>query len=265
MTYSDTFESLVKFNVRGTKFSILDPGNTVAAETFCELGYEPAVVDLLDRVNARYPKAVFFDIGALHGYYSALVFSRYEGWQVVAFEPNPEAFAVLRQNFETLGIKGDARQQALNDAGDDLHFKGRTIVESGTPDAIVVPGTQFDELHIDFEAPAKIVKIDVHGAEGLVLAGMENAIRHDIAAVLIEVHAQHLLVGEHTYAQILDMLEANGLDVFEVEEFRYSDTATLVPIAGDRRDQFVDYTRWTEEQVSRERLIYAQRTGEVLS
>ena len=53
MSYATTSTQPVDFDIRGTKFSLLDPGNTVAEETFCGLGYEPAVVDLLDRILAE--------------------------------------------------------------------------------------------------------------------------------------------------------------------------------------------------------------------
>ncbi len=259
MTHTDTLGPLVQFNIRGTKFSLFDPGNTVAAETFCELGYEPAVVDLLDQIEARHPKATFFDIGALHGYYSALVGSRYKGWRVAAFEPNPEAYSVLKQNFEALGIKGSAHRQAVNETGGNLFFRGRTIVDPDTPNSIVISGTRFDEIEENAESVTKVVKIDVHGAEGLVLASMGNTLHDEISAIIVEVHAQHLLVGNYNYSNFLEFLETNGLEVFEVEGFRYSNTANLVPLTGEKRDQFTDYTRWTKEEISRERLIFAQR------
>lgn len=266
MTQSDTLDmpaAPVEFDVFGTRFRIYDPGNTVAAETFCPLGYEPAVVDLLDRLATRHPQAEFLDIGALHGYYSALVASRLPGWTVTAFEPGPEAFDVLKRNFELLSIPGKALRQALNATGDDLHFKGRTLVDAATPDAIVVPGTRLDDIAGTGSAPALVAKIDVHGAEGLVLDGARDTLRNRLDAALVEVHAQHLIVGDYAYARILEMLEEAGLHVFEVDGFRYDRQAKLVPLVGPARRQFVDYELWSEEQVSRERLLLALRAPDL--
>ena len=258
-TTAATDQTRVQIDVRGTRFPLLDPGGTVAAETFSELGYEPAVVDLLDRVAARVPDAVFCDIGALHGYYSALVATRYRSWRVHGFEPNPEAFAVLEANFRELGIDGEARRQALNDTGESLHFKGRTIVDPATADAIVVPGRRFDDLLPELPGQDLVVKIDVHGAEALVLAGMEEALAGPVKAAIVEVHAQHLLIGDRDYAAMLDMLEGAGLTVSELVDFRHADMARLVPLTGASRRAFVDYSQWTREQVDRERLIVATR------
>lgn len=266
MTSTSTFpptststDETVQIDVRGTRFPLLDPGHTVAAETFSELGYEPAVVDLLDRVEARLPRAVFCDIGALHGYYSALAATRYRDWRVYGFEPNPEAFAVLERNFRDLGIDGEARRQAINDTGDALHFKGRTIVDPATADAIVVPGRRLDDLLPDLPAGDLVVKIDVHGAEALVLAGMREALAGRVKAAIVEVHAQHLLIGERDYAAMLEMLEDAGLQVFELADFRHADETRLVPLTGAARQAFADYSQWTREQVDRERLIVATR------
>ena len=100
---------------------------------------------------------------------------------------NPEAFSVLEANFQRLEIKGQALRRAVNAMGDDLHFRGRTIVAPSTPDAIIVSGVRFDDMHTrGSRRPAKIVKIDVHGAEGLVLDGMREALIKVVTGLLVE-------------------------------------------------------------------------------
>lgn len=263
---------LTRFAVRGTSFALHDPGDTVARETFSSLGYEPAVVDLLDQIADRLPAATFCDVGALHGYYPCLVAARYPGWRVEAFEPNPQAFEVLAGNIHRAGDAhatrepGRAHCLALNETGDSLHFRGRTIVAPDTPDAIIVPGRRFDDLARDLPAGPLVVKIDVHGAEGVVLAGMTACLAGslpgiDLRAVLIEVHAHHLLVGGHDYEGMLGRLEGAGLEVFEIRDFRDTDTALPVPLTGETRRRFVDPALWTQAQIDRERLILATRPG----
>lgn len=264
---NDMSLSLTSFDVRGTTFTLYDPGDTVAHETFSALGYEPAVVDLLDRIAAGVPAATFCDVGALHGYYPCLVAARYPGWRVEAFEPNPQAFEVLAGNIRRAGhAQGNAHCLALNETGDSLHFRGRTIVTPGTPDAIIVPGRRFDDVAARLPAGPLVVKIDVHGAEGVVLAGMTSCLAGtlpgiDLHAVLIEVHAHHLLVGDHDYEGMLGRLEGAGLEVFEIRDFRDTDTSLLVPLKGETRRRFVDPALWTQAQIDRERLIVAGRPG----
>lgn len=257
MTSYDSSETYVTLSVRGTKFTMLDPSNTIEAETFSDSGYEPAVVSILDELSKRYPVAAFFDIGALHGYYSALVSSRYWNWRVAAFEPNPKAYGVLVKNFNSLNIAGSAYALAINDTGESLYFRGRSIVGQTTDDAIIVSGVRFDDLEVMPTHVPKIVKIDVHGAEGLVLSGMTDSLKKDIVAVLVEVHAEHLLIGKYGYADILDMLEQAGLTAYEVMNFRQMPEIKLQKLVNKNRNQFVDYELWTEEQVKRERLVFA--------
>jgi FkbM family methyltransferase len=257
MTNRPCAQSLTRFNVNGTCFQIDDPGGTVAAETFSDNGYEPAVVGLLDRIARHTPAAVFCDIGALHGYYAALVAARFGGWRIVAFEPNPEAHAVLQRNFDIAEIQGEARCQALNESGEALYFKGRTIVDPGIEGATRVTGIRFDDVLNELPSGDLVVKVDVHGAEALVLNGMREALKTRVAAALVEVHARHILVGTQDYADVLEPLETAGLNVYEVLDFRYAVTPGLQPLIGRARADFLDFNAWTAEQVSRERLLLA--------
>ena len=74
-------------------------------------------------------------------------------------------------------------------------------------------------------------------------------------------HAHHLLVGGHDYEAMLGRLEGAGLEVFEVRDFRDTDTALPVPLTGETRRRFVDPALWTQAQIDRERLILATRPG----
>ncbi|WOV91917.1 MAG: FkbM family methyltransferase [Candidatus Zeuxoniibacter abyssi] len=242
-------DNTVYFNVSGSVFTLYDPGRTVAAEIFSNQGYEPSVIDLLDRAHERQqPNTVFCDIGALHGYYPSLIRSRYPEWIVHAFEPNPIAYETLKYNFDLNTIRGEAYCLVMNDNGKSLHFKGRTIVSSSEPDFIIVNGITFDQFANKINIQNAIVKIDVHGAEGLVLSGMRNSLGTVAKDVLIEVHAQHLLVDLQTYADMLELLGQGGLTVWEVANFRNQSKAELVPLVGINRDKFTDFSKWEKHK-----------------
>jgi FkbM family methyltransferase len=139
---------------------------------------------------------VAWDIGAHAGFFSVLL-SRLVGdsGSVLAFEPEPENAARLVANLEANGCtnvevhaaavsdavsrQGFARHQSsLEGALTDTSTQGGTVTTT-TIDAIVASG-----------APApSIMKIDVEGAEGRVIAGGRRTIAAHRPAITIEVHS----------------------------------------------------------------------------
>lgn len=246
------------FAVGGATFALFDPGGTVAAETIGEHAYEPAVTALL--AETLRPGCTFLDVGALHGYFSCLVGALCPSSVVHAFEPNPEYFEVLEQNFRANGVRGFAHRVALSADASDLHFRGRRIVDASTPDAIVVRGMRFDDFADKAGFRDAVLKIDVHGAECLVMQGMRKSLRERVAHVFLEVHPKNLLVGPCDYQQLLVILEEAGFVVYEMDKFRQGGTPKLVPMVGAAREAFVEYDRWKPFHVSQQRMLYAKRS-----
>ena len=140
------------------------------------------------------PGWVVMDVGANIGAYSAWAAAQMKGSGVLlAIEPNPICFARLAVTLE--GISGDASalQVACGDADAAvaLHFEpGFTVSSSVRPFAnaserVSVRMRRLDEIatergieHID------ILKIDVEGAEDLVLRGAERILPHTDRIIL---------------------------------------------------------------------------------
>jgi len=102
----------------------------------------------------------------------------------------------------------------------------------------------------------QVVKIDVHGGEVGVLRGMTEQLRRRPLELLIEVHTSDLLVaGSH--AELVETLEAAGLDVFELRGFR-GRQGRLVPLVGAAREQLCDQRRWTASELYFMRFLYAR-------
>jgi len=133
------------------------------------------------------PGDVFFDIGANIGLVSLIVSTlpQFAGGVIHAFEPEPRNLDHLRRNFEVnrLQERAFAHGVALSRAegmaslfvrgatGDGRHSLVSTKGARGTVEVQVTTVSHFCEKQ---HVLPTVIKIDVEGAEGAVLAGMEG-------------------------------------------------------------------------------------------
>jgi hypothetical protein len=128
---------------------------------------------------------------------------------------------------------------------------------------MTVPATTFDAWAAQKGVTATVAKIDVHGAEGQVLRGMARSLREDLQHVLLEVHDHDLLI-DTTHHEVVNLLEAAGLNLYEIEEFRTSARPKLTPLRGDARDRLVDPDRWRWKDKALMRMILATKDPSVV-
>jgi len=196
----------------------------------CELFVAPKAVDtwqhmvdgtfdgfFLGVLSARDLRGkTLWDIGSHFGYH-ALCFAAMAGesGSVVAFEPNLQNCNRIRLHLERnsgLGTRISLRPCAVADRTGELTFVTAPHLESGEstgshladaniPNArdsytrfvtVTVPAVRLDDLMSEpgFTPPA-VIKIDVEGAESLVLAGAMQLLRRHKPMLLIEIH--HIL------------------------------------------------------------------------
>jgi len=122
-----------------------------------------------------------------------------------------------------------------------------------------VIGKTLDTWSAERDVFPTVLKIDVHGAEGMVLAGAKSVLRSSVRHVLLELHTRDLLL-KYDHEDVLSMLEDAGFEVFAVEGFRH-DVGRLVPLVGAARRQFVDQRQWTATELYFMRFLYARRAG----
>jgi FkbM family methyltransferase len=170
-----------------------------------EGSWDPSLTDLVE--HTLRPGDVFIDVGAHVGYFTLLA-SRRVGPRgaVLSIEPNPAALTELKQNVtrsnlknvlvehsacgETRGIVRLYLHTASNSSMASLASANAT---SGI--AVDVPSITLDQLfHECGLARANLVKIDVEGAELLVLRGMTQILK-DLRPVIALELAPHLLEG----------------------------------------------------------------------
>ena len=204
-----------------------------AIHTFCYFFgvWEPAVTALIsDRLQ---PGDVFIDIGANRGVHALLASGRVgPAGLVYAIEASPTIFAMLRANLDhNGGTNVVATNIAVSDrAGtiavylhDQSNYGCTTIV---APDAAngetrveMVETRPLGEI-VSIEAlrRARLIKIDVEGAEWLVLSGMAASLPLLARDVEILVEADPAALARHgaSLPDLLALMRAGGFAPFRI-------------------------------------------------
>ncbi|MCX6772766.1 MAG: FkbM family methyltransferase, partial [Candidatus Micrarchaeota archaeon] len=165
------------------------------------------------------------DVGANIGYFTH-VFSRLVGekGRVVAFEPFPEAFALLKKSAEANGLKNVSLEPlALSDTIgkstlylSDKNFGDNSLVERKGENGVLIRTTTLD-AYAKEKGITRIdmVKIDTQGAEYEVLKGMAAVIRNFHPAILCEIWPP--MSGKEKSLELLSLLSSEGY-TFETED-----------------------------------------------
>lgn len=187
--------------------------------------YEPVTTRCFSQLLR--PGDVFVDIGANHGYFTLLAASLVgDRGRVVAFEPNPPVFEQLRTHVHLNGFEPRVSLEpyALGDAPtrDARLYLSRDVVNTGLssltpdPEVLAAGGLSADAtltVSVDtfdrwFQRSGldrvDLVKIDVEGAEALVMAGMRTALRTG--------RLRHLVVETVWNGSVHEALVAAGYD-----------------------------------------------------
>jgi FkbM family methyltransferase len=175
-----------------------DLGDHIAREACITGFYEPPVT----RIFQQHIRAggTVIDAGANWGYFT-LVGGAAVGprGRVIALEPDPRQHARLRRNLELNAFRhvqalasaaadgtGETRLAGFADGHDNQGTSSIVDVHESTA-PFVVPTVALDEVAGD--TSVDIVKIDVEGAEDLVLAGMRDGLSAQrYRAILLELH-----------------------------------------------------------------------------
>ena len=198
------------------------PDNTTVRSI---VGTYTAVLDCVDRLR---PGMAFIDVGANAGVFSLFAADRVgEEGRVVAFEPSLEIFQLFLRN---VSLNSNARRivpfnAALGEETRVVRFdpatpehSGRAHVDaSGSAEVLQIgPAELTPLLTALIEGRETIVKIDVEGAEVMVLAALAPFLRSGrVAALVAEVNAVHLARFGSTEAELFGMMAELGFTAAE--------------------------------------------------
>ena len=163
--------------------------------------HEPTLQRILQRLIA--PGVVFFDVGAHIGFFS-LPAAR-AGARVVALEPDPENAARLRAHVDRNHLEGriqvveaalwsrsastvSFRRGVTRSQGGVAESEYRPVIATGP--TIQVASVTLDDLVGGGAPDPAIVKIDVEGTAGQLLAGAIVTVRRCSPLLIVEVHTR---------------------------------------------------------------------------
>jgi FkbM family methyltransferase len=183
---------------------VVSPGMSGATgNLYCGLHeYE----DMAFALHLLRPGDLFIDVGANVGSYSVLAAAA--GAEVLAFEPG-ERYVDLVRNMAINHIPADCRRDAVGSAPGILSFTvgldavNRAAMEGES--SVEVPVVRLDDV---VKRPATLIKVDVEGFEGAVVAGGMKAFGA-ATAVIMELNGQTLRYG-HDERQIRDLMAGLG-------------------------------------------------------
>lgn len=152
---------------------------------------------------------VFFDVGAAEGLYTYNIVNTLDSCTVFSFEPETERFKVMEENLLKLSSfnkksKINLIQKIVSDGSSDeailKHYEDPITGEGASSSSIISFDRQnmriidvkyestFLDHYLDKVEKVDIVKIDVEGAELLVLNGAINFLKKFKPLIFLEVH-----------------------------------------------------------------------------
>jgi len=212
--YSPTWHTIVSGPLQGREIFVV-PHDGYWQREVVEGNYDQFFFDYLKRFNLK--GKTIFDVGAHIGYH-ALSFARLVGSEgkVYAFEPNPhniERFQKILTKNKDLEQRIKILDFAISDKNDETIFHFNSNIENGQSSGGYVSGAHTPSTEKEYKImgfkqstvqtvsidkfcnslvtyePPLIIKIDVEGAENLVLEGAADTLRKNKTCVLLEIHS----------------------------------------------------------------------------
>jgi FkbM family methyltransferase len=162
------------------------------------------------------PGSLVVDVGANIGFFS-LKFARWvaPSGRVVAIEPEGLNAASLRRRVERARLHEviTVVQAAATDSPGEVRFV-RNPLHPGDhhigPEGALLPAVTIDDLTAGDPRPVSLVKVDVQGAEAMVLAGARRVIGDQRPALFIEIDDEALTRFGSSAAELLGTVAALG-------------------------------------------------------
>ncbi|OGQ98187.1 MAG: hypothetical protein A2284_12500 [Deltaproteobacteria bacterium RIFOXYA12_FULL_61_11] len=187
--------------------------------------HEPALTALLPLLLRE--AELFLDLGAHLGYFTCLAARLLPRGAVLAVEMDAQLAAGLRKNLLLNGLDTvEVHEVALGASTGRVKY--RRLAGSANPCSSIVPLapqnrfgrvvevplTTLDALLATRAPRAMVCKLDVEGAESLVLAGAETVLRVWKPVLVVELHPLFAPPGDDPLA----LLTAKGYEVFKLEQ-----------------------------------------------
>lgn len=190
----------------------------------------------LTRFMLRHLKAgaTFIDVGAHYGFYSLLAACLTgEKGRVLALEAGPRNFELLKANLEACPNAAALHTAASDHNGSLTFYEFPTLYSEYNsavpppsdqarlrPRTVEVPCRRLDDLLFEKGLQPDLIKIDVEGAENLVLRGLERWLQKN-AHPCIALEYLPATEKNSPHRQAIEMLRGYGLQPFAIDPAGY--------------------------------------------
>ena len=212
---------------------------------------------MIKRYGGR--KITFLDIGAYYGIFASLIGVMNLENQVYAFEPNPLFFRALEKNWKMNCRNGGWFQIALSDSEGSIPFQDRSMKVSAPETTLRVPAMRYEEWQKENPIKPDVIKLDVHGSEGMVLFGMQDLLKEGGFDLYFELHPEEILT-KYSLREIITLLYDSGWEMSELPDFRDLSEAELVPINSERRAILEDPLKWTQKEYDSRLMFFCSQS-----
>jgi len=170
---------------------------------------------------------VVLDLGAHVGYYT-LMFAKLvgENGKVYAFEPSPTNFELLQKNVMINNYKNVIlEKKAISDKSEiaslylsEENFSDNRIFDSHDKrKSIKIETTTLDDYFKEYDGRIDFIKMDVQGAEGKVLLGMNNLLKKlKHVKIMTEFSPKHLVHIGMGSEEFLDIFLNSGFKLYHM-------------------------------------------------
>ncbi len=184
---------------------------------------------------------VFYDVGANYGFYTSLGQALITGGEIHSFEPSASIFPYL-ERMTGFSKNTFLNNVALSDVGGKLTFydcypgnaSGKSTIVAGVAtehrsgyDTVIATALTLDEYCQSHVAP-RVLKIDVEGAESIVLEGGRRTLEKSSPVVAIELWSgEGLYPYSHKALKVLDSVGYKPFFLSSDGELKETNTAYL--------------------------------------
>jgi FkbM family methyltransferase len=213
---------------------------------YCKNVYEDFTSDLV--LNQFNNNTLFVDIGAHYGYYTILVGKRHPNCKIIAFEPVPENFEILKRNVALNQLKNtELHNLAISDsdglrkfnvaeASDSCGFYEHPLAK--TCKEIQVKTVCLDNFLKKTPKVPTIIKIDTEGHEVHVLQGMRKFLGdYEDIKLVIEFNPKCLRNAGHAPEEFLKEVSQLGFDIYAIDDNK----RLTYKLAPDSFERWIDY------------------------
>jgi len=237
--------------VRGCKIYI-DPRRNPALALYDIGGYENTETELFEKCIKK--GDVVIDLGANIGYYTLIAAKLVgENGNVYAFEPDPTNFSFLKRSVEINNYKNViCEQKAVSNKKEmvKLFLTSPNRFQTGTytiigegNNYVEVETVKLDDYFEDKNFKVDLIKMDIEGAEGLAIKGMQKILsKNNEIKILSEIIPKQLERSGINAEDYLNMLTNSGFKIYEIIEEKDKNEPNLKLIDPSQFNEFIKKT-----------------------